>query len=142
MIGGLPDWLIANLQALGRFNSDGIKRSAKMGTCPDCGRPILRGLDGDRAAMVAICDPYEIDLNGELIALALGLRTYSLTRTQSGSSAAWNLDVRLPTVCAQDNQRNAIVAAHRCGIAIPPTRRSFLPAHLNAGGVRVDRPPF
>lgn len=139
----LPEWLIAHLQATGRHNADGVTRSARLTRCPKCSRAVLSGLDSDTAGFPVMCDPHEIDTNGELVALALNLRTYTLTRamTSSGKSA-WNLDPR--EACGiRAGQRTALVAQHRCGIAIPPAAVSHLPAWLTrrAQPVPAD-PPF
>lgn len=138
---GLPEWLEAHLKATGRFNADGVARSARLRNCPDCGAKVLRGLDGDRAAFPVICDPHEIDANGETVALMCGLRTYSLTRSGTASGMAWNLDARLPAVVAAE-QRTAVVAQHRCGMAVPPSGRSFLPAWMNKAATDSTDPPF
>lgn len=96
-------------------------RAAKPALCRACGRLVLRGLDGDRCALLVECDPHEIDTTGELLALMLNLRTYTLTRSPITSAATgWALDPRYPTAIRR-GQRTALVAQHRCGIAIPPT---------------------
>lgn len=124
---GLPEWLIAHLDTTGRRNADGIGRSASLTRCRGCGRRVLAGLDGDLAAGAVMCDPHEIDVRGELLALALNLRTYMLSRaTTSAGKATWNLDPRNQWAIAA-GQRTALVAAHRCGIAIPPAATTWLP---------------
>lgn len=108
--------------------SNASGRAATPTPCPDCGRTVLRGLDGDRAALVAECDPEEIDTIGELVALALGLRTYTLTRSPiTAAVSGWVVDPRYPAAIAS-GQRKPIVAQHRCGIAIPPAAHKRLPA--------------
>lgn len=124
---GLPGWLVAHLDATGRSNPDGVGRGARLGRCRRCTRQVLRGLDGDLAAFPAECDPHEIDTNGELLALALGLRTYMLTRSMTSSrKLGWNLDPRTQWGI-RAGQRTALVVEHRCGIAIPAAARSWLP---------------
>lgn len=139
---GLPEWLVAHLTATGRYNADGVARSARLTRCPKCARVVLSGLDGDIAGFPVVCDPTEIDTNGELLALVLNLHTYTLTRamTSSGKST-WNLDPREP--CGiRAGQRTALVAQHRCGIAIPPTAVSRLPAWMSRRAPDTDTPPF
>lgn len=138
----LPGWLVANLIATGQHNPDGVSRGARLTRCTDCGRPVLAGLDGDTAAWAVKCDPHEIDTRGELIALALNLRTFTLTRaTNSSGKAAWNLDPR-DRWAIRNGQRTALVAQHRCGIAVPPATESRLPAWLNRRTTTTDQPPF
>lgn len=138
----LPGWLIANLIATGRHNPDGISRGARLTRCSDCGRPVLAGLDDDIAAWAVKCDPHEIDTRGELVALALNLRTFMLTRsTNSSGKATWNLDPR-DRWAIRAGQRTAIVAQHRCGISIPSATESRLPTWLNRHIATTDQPPF
>lgn len=140
---GLPGWLVAHLIATGHHNADGISRAARLTRCANCGRGVLLGLNGDRAGYPAKCDPHEIDTRGELVALALGLRTYMLTRSvNSAGKGIWNLDPRNPWAI-RAGQRTALVAQHRCGIAIPPATESHLPAWLDrAARPAPDQPPF
>lgn len=138
---GLPDWLRAHLANIGADNPDGVTRSARLGTCRDCGRRVIRGLDDDRCAMAATADPHEIDAAGEYLALRIGLATYSLRRTTSASGkAAWNIDPRTRWVI-EGGKPGAVVAQHRCGIAIPPAAQSRLPA-WHAPRPAADHPPF
>lgn len=141
LVTGLPAWLVAHLQAVGRHNPDGAARAARHRRCTRCTRPILAGLDGDRAAMTVECDPTEIDTTGELLALALNLRTYTLTRaTNSSGKATWNIDPR-DRWQIRAGQRTALVAEHRCGIAIPPAAHSRLPAWMTPRPAS-SAPPF
>ena len=138
----LPEHLVAHLIATGRHNPDGISRGARLTRCPDCGRPVLTGLDDDTAAFPATCDPHEIDTRGELVALALNLHTFTLTRaTNSSGKSTWNLDPR-DQWSIRAGQRTALVAQHRCGIAIPATTESQLPAWLHRRTAPTDQPPF
>lgn len=123
--GGLPDWLVAHLSEVGQANPDGIRRAARYSRCGRCGRWVLRGLDGDVAAMPIVADPHEIDRHGEMVAILLGLRTFMLTRGKSGKGSAWNLDARDEWEIAA-GQRTPLVAEHRCGIAVPPATRPWL----------------
>lgn len=141
MNNGLPAWLQAHLEAVGVANKDGVARGARLTRCSQCGRAVLSGLDGDVAGFPAVCDPTEIDTHGELVALALNLRTYTLTRaTKSNGKSTWNLDPR-DQWGIRAGQRTALVAQHRCGIAIPPAAVSRLPAWLNPRPID-DTPPF
>jgi Tfp pilus assembly protein PilW len=142
----LPAWLQAQLQDLGHLGADGITRAARMRGCSECGKPILVGLDDDRCAMVAHCDPHEIDAAGEKLAILNGLRTYDLSRGQSSSGSAWQVSSRYSTAMAAladgAPQRYAIVAAHRCGVAIPRCAESHLPAWLTARQAQPVDPPY
>lgn len=139
---GLPDWLVAHLTATGRHDPDGVSRGARLRPCPECRRPVLVGLNDDVAGYPAICDPHEIDTRGELVALALNLRTFTLTRAvKSSGKTTWNLDPRTQWAIAA-GQRTALVAQHRCGISVPPAQISRLPAWLSRKPAPADRPPF
>jgi len=138
----LPDWLLADLMARGVIHADGATRVARLQRCDGCGRPVLRGLDADVAALLVVCDTTEIDTRGELVALALGLRTYTITRSISGSGkSGWNLNPRYPEAIRR-GQRHALVAAHRCGIAIPPAAVSRVPDWLKYRRTLPESAPF
>jgi hypothetical protein len=138
----LPDWLAAALQDAGQLDAPGTgTRRARLGRCPACRAQVLRGLDGERAAGLAVVNAEEIDTSGEFLALMLGLRTYTLTRGRSSTGAAsWNLDPREP--CGiRAGQRTALVAEHRCGVAIPPARESRIPRWMQSKPL-PDAAPF
>lgn len=139
----IPDHVKAFLTDIGQWNTDGKSRLARLATCPGCRHPILAGLDADRAAMPATCDPHEIDANGELLALALNIPTYRLAVAFSATGKrGWNLDRRtkFDIECPQDT---AIVAAHRCGLAIPPAPHSYLPPWTRRRAkTPTDQPDF
>lgn len=72
MSGRLPEWLRA------RLGDQGGERSARAGVCGWCKREVLRGMDADRCAAMAVVDAYEIDELGEVIALLRGMTTFDL----------------------------------------------------------------
>lgn len=124
----LPDWLRAQLIDAGHIHPDGFTRIARYGRCRDCGHPVLRGLDDDRCAWAVTTDPHEIDPAGECLALAIGLRTFTLRRYMSGSGkSGWSLDPRYPAAI-EAGMPIPVVAQHRCGISIPPAPNPKLPA--------------
>lgn len=136
----LPEWLVASLSARGLHDADGVRRSARLIRCTGCGRQVLAGLDGDVAAMPVQCEPHEIDLQGETLALLLGLRTYTLTRRIRAKGLGWNLDLR-DRWAIEKGQRTALLAQHRCDVAVPRTKRPFL-ARGSQSAMADDRPPF
>lgn len=136
----LPTWLQQHLENIGAANTDGVSRGARLTRCADCSRRVLTGLDYEPCGGVVVCDPHEIDTNGELVALALGLRTYTLTRATTGSGkAAWNLDPRTQWSIAA-GQRTPLVAQHRCGVAVPATAHPRIPP--TARRATTDQPDF
>lgn len=136
----LPEWLVAHLSAKGLHDADGVRRAARLTRCVKCNRRVLVGLDGDVAAMPVTCDPHEVDVKGEALALILGLQTYTLTRSARSKGIAWNLDHRHPWAI-EKGRRTAIVAEHRCDVAVPPASMSFLPVGDRSAG-RDALPPF
>ena len=137
---GLPEWLIESLAARGLHDADGVRRSARLTRCDECHRPVLAGLDDDVAAMPVKCEPHEIDVQGETLALLLGLRTYTLTRRVRAKGLGWNLDLRDRWAIA-GGQRTALLAQHRCDVAMPPAKKLFLP-QVGQSTSASDRPPF
>jgi hypothetical protein len=96
----IPTHVQRHLEALGRWNTDGISRKAQMRACK-CGQPVLTALDHDRTAMVAKCDPTPLNVLGELTALMAGHDTWRL----SWNYDHWEIDAR--------DQLN--IAAHPAG---------------------------
>jgi hypothetical protein len=136
----IADWLVSHLQQLGAWNNDGISRAARLHHCGHCGAPVLRGLDGDRAAMVATCQPQDIDHFGEYLALKLGLCTYTVRTTHIGGKAAVVLDPRYHWDI-DAGMREPVVPQHRCGLAIPPVKHSAFELPPNPLPQSID-PPF
>lgn len=134
----LPDWLLRRLED---ENPDGATRGARLERCDDCGTRTLRGLDADACAVTAICTPILLDHLGEYLALAHGLRTYSLARRFSASGRPrWEIDPRTQWHIEKYDRRYPIIPAHRCGVALPaavgtPFKRLAPPA-------KHDTPPF
>lgn len=118
-------WLTRHLADIGYANPDGIGRAARLQRCEHCGAQVLRGLDGDRAAAVATTDPHEIDAVGEYVAKRIGLMTYSLRRGFGKNGEICTLsprfiwDLRAP-------RKHPVLAEHRCGMQIPPSREPSL----------------
>jgi hypothetical protein len=137
----LPDWLRAQLIDAGHIHPDGVTRIARYSTCPDCGRGVLRGLDDDRCAWVVTTDPHEIDAAGEMLAFAIGLRTFTLRKYMSGSGkSGWSLDPRYPAAI-EAGMTQPVVAQHRCGISIPAAAVTKLPAP-SVPSTTADQPDF
>ena len=134
--------LLAVLAQSGHLDPDGVHRAARPDICPDCRRPVLVGLDAERCATVARTDPHEIDVMGEFLATRLGLMTYNLSRGFSKKGKQqWVLDTRM--ICQiEAPRRTAVVAAHRCGIAIPPATVTFLSPRPRRARSGSDAAPF
>lgn len=137
---GIPTWLVSMLSAKGLYNEDGISRAAKLGKCPDCRAAVMHGLDGDRAAAAVMTTPYEIDRVGEVIAILLGLHTFTLTQTAGPKRMVWNIDPRNPWAIAA-GQRTPLVAEHRCGALIPPAVQPFRSTSYRSPN-SDDTPPY
>lgn len=134
--------LLAVLAGVDLLDADGVHRGARADRCRDCRRPVLRGLDADRAALAAVVDPHEIDALGELIAKRIGLMTFNLSPGYSSKGTRrWELSARM--VCMiEAPRRAAVVAEHRCGLAIPPAAVTFLSPTPRRVHSASDGPPF
>lgn len=131
------DWLITHLIQTGAHNPDGVSRLLRLRGCADCGAAVLEGLDDDRCALAVTTDTHDIDTNGECLALALGLYTYTIKRSANSTRTGWSLNPRYPTTIAA-GVRGSVVAQHRCGIAVPPAARQ--PATPTQ--IHTDQIPF
>jgi hypothetical protein len=134
----LPDWL---LHHLADQNPDGVSRGARLTRCPRCHTRTLTGLDADRCALAATVDPTALDHLGEYLALATGLRTYTLARrTNASGNPRWEIDERTRWAIAHKERRYPVLPQHRCG--------THLPANGSAAFVRptthvaTEHPPF
>lgn len=114
----IPTWLQSILEAKGAWNADGVTRAARAGYCHSCGRVVLRGLDADRAALTAVCDPEPLNLLGEFLALSAGRPTYDL-QWRSRYELNPREPVHIRTIPAGGSRQATVVAAHRCGQPIP-----------------------
>lgn len=134
--------LLAVLANVDLLDADGVHRGARADRCRDCRRPVLRGLDADRAALAAVVDPHEIDAMGELIAKRIGLMTYNLSPGYSSKGIRrWELSPRAACMI-EAPRRTAVLVAHRCGLAIPPAAVTFLSPTPRPACSVSDAPPF
>jgi hypothetical protein len=125
----------------GLSTARGASRKAHATTCRDCHAPCITGLDGDRLAFTALCDPWPVDSAGELAALLAGRRTWSLR----WAGVRYELDPRTAIeIAATHPDAIEVLAEHACGRPLParavPARR----ATRFAGAVEtfsID-PPF
>lgn len=93
-------------------------RQAKTTTCPICRADLLVGLDGDVAALSAICDDQHLTRAGELLAVIAGRHVYDLdVRGDLNRRDRWT--IRTP--------RDVVVPEHRCHEPIPITWRKPRP---------------
>lgn len=95
----------------------GATRKASLRTCR-CHQPILVGLDADRCALAAACDPYPLTPAGEVWALRDGRWTYLLAGGQLQPRDRWNIPGHPP------DDATRVLAEHRCGHPIPDERRA------------------
>lgn len=113
----LPDWL---LQRLRDENPDGAYRGARLDRCDHCGARTLRGLDDERCAIATECTPISLDHTGEYLALAQGLRTYTLARrTNASGRPRWEIDPRTRWHIQRFDRRYPVIPAHHCTIRLP-----------------------
>lgn len=105
----IPPWLQRQLEAKGRWNSDGISRGIHAGRCRTCTAPVVRGLDADVAGLPVTCDPQPVDSLGEAIALVGGRGTYTLAliagRWQVSHRDQWRIAAR---------RADHVLASHQC----------------------------
>lgn len=123
----IPAWLQ-------RTHRGDLSRAATLRLCPRCKSPILIGLDADRAAITAHCDPTPLTELGEAVALMQGRKTYDLIPGIKRREI-WPRE----TAHIQQPRRFPVLATHKCGtplhaFATPTPKRKDVTAN--------DRPPF
>lgn len=91
----IPEWLKQHLTDIGRLNTDGVSRRAKLRRCPRCNAPTVTGLDHQPCGVPVHLDPVPLTPAAELVAHRLGRRTFDLTRTPTiDPRNPWNLTHR------------------------------------------------
>lgn len=111
----IPAWLQNHLEALGRWDTDGIRRAAAARLCR-CGARILAALDDDVAALPVRADPAPLDAAGELAALMQGRATFRLQH----NNGKWELDRRsVFDIQQQPAEETHVLPEHKCGRPIP-----------------------
>jgi hypothetical protein len=123
----IPAWLLAK--------QGGILRTAHLSQCPKCRAPILRGLDAERAALLATVDIKPIDEIGEVIALTQGRHTYDLVGSRDRKELEYRYEWNI-----KSKRRYPVHAAHKCGT--PPLPAPPPPPAKYVLETADDRPPF
>lgn len=113
-----------------------IHRAVALRLCPRCRAPILTGLDADRAALTARCDPTPLTQFGEAIALITGRTTYDLM--PDGDRKTLNPrnedHIKRP-------RKYPVIAAHQCGASSLTPFAEPAPPKRNPND-DDDTPPF
>lgn len=124
----------------GVIDEDGTGRRARTMLCRRCGAPIFAGLDDDRTAFTARVDTNPLDVNGELVAVMTGRRTYRLSWR-----GRYELDPRTAIeISAQPAGDVEVLAEHRCGQPLPSARRGAQTARTapRTASLAPDTPPY
>ncbi|GAA4059731.1 hypothetical protein [Actinomadura miaoliensis] len=123
----IPAWLQ-------RSRNGDTSRGASLRLCQKCHAPILVGLDADRAAITAYCDPTPLTELGEAFALVTGRKTYDLCngprRKELHPREAAH--IKKPRIYP-------VLATHKCGA---PLHAFAVPAPQKERVVADDIPPF
>ncbi|MEU8035694.1 hypothetical protein [Streptosporangium sp. NPDC049078] len=123
----IPAWLLAR--------TGGNLRAASISLCARCSKPILRGLDDERAALPARVDITPVDEFGEALALIQGRMTYDLI----GGAQKKELELRYEWHINKP-RRYPVHAAHKCWTPPLATAPSQVPAILTEA--ETDDIPF
>jgi len=110
----IPAWLQAHLEALGRWNVDGVARTLTATRCRRCHAPLLTGLDADRCALPVTVDPDPVDTVGELTALLTGRATLNLVHT-GGHKYVLNRRTKFQISAPR---KHPVLAEHACGLPL------------------------
>jgi hypothetical protein len=124
----MPTWLKAQLVLAGRWNTDGVTRTARGRRCDGCGEGVLVGLDADLCAGPATVTPTPLSTLGEAVARMGGTCTYRLSifagRLTLDCRDQWTIRDQSP----DDPDRTFdVVADHVCGGPTWPSTTSALP---------------
>lgn len=115
---GRSNRLLAHLIRTGVVTETGISRRASARRCHRCQLYTVAGLDDDRCALEAQCDPRPLTAAGEATAIVSGLRTFSLTWR-----GRYELDARtyreIRSKPAGSTPRHDVLAEHQCDLRLP-----------------------
>ncbi|MBA9003752.1 hypothetical protein [Thermomonospora cellulosilytica] len=121
----IPAWLQ-------RTRAGDTSRAATLRLCRKCRAPVIVGLDADRAARTAYCDPTPLTELGEAVAVMQNRRTYDLMSGPSRKELSPREadHIRKPRLYP-------VLAEHKCGaplaaFAVPAPARQDID----------DEPPF
>lgn len=99
--------------------SDGVGRRCKVRTCSGCGEHVVRGLDGDRCAVVVSAQPGPISREVEVAAIVLGRKTFTLLPLVNAKTfPAFELIERTPSMIRRNSIWD-ILASHVCNSPLP-----------------------
>lgn len=116
-----PSWetIKKSLVAKGLMTEDGDSRRARVRLCAKCSLPVMAGLDDDRCADLAVCDPAPINTHGELYALVTGRCTYRL-RFMGGKYVLNMRDQWQITASPAGSPELEVLAGHKCNEPLAP----------------------
>ncbi len=141
----IPDHVLASIeQRTGQDFARGAARRVRADHCRRCGRLVLRGLDADLLAGLAVVDPVGLSQLGEQVAIAAGLETFTLA---PAGMAGLNLDDRDPwrrRRPPEAHRRANVVPEHSCPrrwLLEPLTASWRLPGGGVATPAAADAPP-
>jgi hypothetical protein len=126
----IPGWLQ-------RQRAEQGQRAATLRLCPRCKAPVIVGLDADRAAINATCDPTPISELGEAYALVQGRATYCFADDQ-GRKILWH---RYHWNIKAERQW-PVLAAHRCNQPMTPFAAPLTATTPRKAAAHDDAPPF
>jgi hypothetical protein len=107
-------WLVSLLVQRGVMSESGLSRTAKMLECRDCKSHVIAGLDADRCAREAVCDPLALSKQGEALALIAGRSTWHLLAGRLEYRDHWRI-LGYPA----GSVNRPVVASHLCHHQIP-----------------------
>lgn len=125
----IPRWLQ-------RKRADEGQRAATLRLCPRCKAPVITGLDADRAAINATCDPTPITPLGEAYALVQGRSTYCFA-DDNGRKILWHRyhwNIKAA-------RRWPVLATHKCHSPMTPFAAP-LTETTTRKATADDTPPF
>jgi hypothetical protein len=125
-----------------------VRRYAVRGQCPSCRALILRGLDGDLAAVEVTVDLEPLGAQGEALAQLGGRQTFALARRGTHYRLTrrdhWQIGGRRGTTAVQPGRTAAdVLAEHRCGTAaLPAVPSALAPPTTTQEATSAHHPSF
>lgn len=114
----------------------GLKRTAKLRTCPSCGALTLTAYTGHPGQYLITVDPTPLTTHSEAAALLAGRATYDAEIANNGSITFQHRHVhriRVP-------RKHPVLADHACPGT--PANLTWLPTPPDRAAAYTDDPPF
>lgn len=125
--GSRPEWLVRHLERVGREDTDRVRRSVRLRSCPVCAEAVLVGLDAEVAALAVTLDVRALDRRDELVALLTQRATFELIPARGRFVLEHRHADLIRGRPADPQSRYPVLVEHRCYVPLGRPRPERAP---------------